>query len=890
MRSISRLWAVPLLGILVSTTACHDKDAPPAPPPSFTVGGTVAGLTGSVTLTNSGGDARTVTANGSFSFATQVAGNTAYSVAVSAQPANQTCTVTAGSGTVNSANVTSVAVNCVTDRFSVGGTLSGLSGNVTLANNGGDNLTRNADGTFTFATTLATAAAYNITVATQPANQTCTVANGTGNVAAANITSISVSCATYRVVASIGAAGGTVTHPDGAEVIIPAGALAQAIDIGVARSPAGWPTIESDLPTPSGAIYEFTPHGQFFQKPVVIRMPAPAGVSNPHTMMASLDLGWHEADVVPNGTKVEMERNTFSWAYTGACAGINSPPDPHFCSYPSGSAFATATPANSIIKTSNGLPALTLVGSAGTWNVDLNSVTSVNLTMSYQAPPDCASGSVTLKKWQSPQPPLVLADQPATLVNGRGTHTVAVPASNFADGINVFAYSFRCKRPNWNSPHGGADIIAFNGIRTAVGGFTVGGSVSGLSGAGLELQNGNREILAVPANSSTFVFTTPQIAGSSFFVRVRTQPAGANCLVANNSGTVSGNVTSIAVTCTPTQSNTAGFAIVANSNSNNFSLYSIQQLSGRLTPLGTTTSGSLPTAVAIAPNGIYTYVANGNGNSISAYRVVDPGAGSFQAIAAGSVSVPSPTALAIEPVQGRFLWSTSFGSPTTVKTFAINPTTGALTATDSVATDFAPRTIAAHPNGRFVYVAGQATNAAIAMYQVNATTGALTSIGSLSNITRPGISQSLAIAPSGQRAYVMDSLGTIARLTVNSTTGQMALSGFTPVNGASNGFSLVVHPTEKFLFATSSNVFGSSVHVYSIDATTGNLTILSTTTATPTSTSTLAINRGGDSLYVTNLTANTVTLFRVDSATGALTLIESQATGSQPLAVAVSTQ
>jgi len=64
--------------------------------------------------------------------------------------------------------------------YSVGGTLTGLSGSVTLANNGGDARTLNADGAFSFGTALATGAAYAVTVTAQPANQTCAVASGTG--------------------------------------------------------------------------------------------------------------------------------------------------------------------------------------------------------------------------------------------------------------------------------------------------------------------------------------------------------------------------------------------------------------------------------------------------------------------------------------------------------------------------------------------------------------------------------------------------------------------------------------------------------------------------------------------------------------------------------------
>ncbi len=65
--------------------------------------------------------------------------------------------------------------------YSIGGSLSGVSGTVVLQDNGADNLTVTANGTFTFATLLAPGAAYNVSVATNPTGQTCTVTNGIGH-------------------------------------------------------------------------------------------------------------------------------------------------------------------------------------------------------------------------------------------------------------------------------------------------------------------------------------------------------------------------------------------------------------------------------------------------------------------------------------------------------------------------------------------------------------------------------------------------------------------------------------------------------------------------------------------------------------------------------------
>ena len=142
----------------------------------------MSGLSGTVVLQDNGGDNLTLTANGTFTFATALAGGAAYAVTVKTNPASQTCTVSNGTGTIGSANITNVAVTCTSAAtYTVGGSVSGLSGTVVLQDNGGDNLTLTANGTFTFATALAGGAAYAVTVKTNPASQTCTVSSGTGH-------------------------------------------------------------------------------------------------------------------------------------------------------------------------------------------------------------------------------------------------------------------------------------------------------------------------------------------------------------------------------------------------------------------------------------------------------------------------------------------------------------------------------------------------------------------------------------------------------------------------------------------------------------------------------------------------------------------------------------
>ena len=167
---------------------------------TFTIGGTVSGLGGTgLMLQNNGGDDLGVSADGAFTFTTPLADGSAYDVAVLTQPTglSQTCTVANASGTLMGADVTNIAVTCTTDQFTVGGTVTGLNGSgLVLQNNGDDDLAIVADGAFTFATALGDGSAYNATVATQPTGpiQTCTVNNGSGTLAGANVTNVVVDC------------------------------------------------------------------------------------------------------------------------------------------------------------------------------------------------------------------------------------------------------------------------------------------------------------------------------------------------------------------------------------------------------------------------------------------------------------------------------------------------------------------------------------------------------------------------------------------------------------------------------------------------------------------------------------------------------------------------
>ncbi len=86
---------------------------------SFTIGGTVSGLAAGATLVlqNNGGDDLSITADGNFTFTSDLLDGSSYEVTVLSQPTspNHTCTVSNGSGIVAGSDVTNVSVTCEVD-------------------------------------------------------------------------------------------------------------------------------------------------------------------------------------------------------------------------------------------------------------------------------------------------------------------------------------------------------------------------------------------------------------------------------------------------------------------------------------------------------------------------------------------------------------------------------------------------------------------------------------------------------------------------------------------------------------------------------------------------------------------------------------------------------
>lgn len=358
-----------------------------------------------------------------------------------------------------------------------------------------------------------------------------------------------------RVTAVIGPAGGTVTGPDGAQVVIPPGALRSNTTIGIARSGAGAPMRDAFWPAPA-ATYEFTPHGIAFETPVTIRLPVPAGTTGPTAWMASTDADWQESEATLAGGFASVQRNTFSWGMVIAACSSNpaDPPNPDRCFSPRGHTSVVANPGN----------ALTLTGysnahtsSGGSYRLD--AAATLTFTAVYNLWPSCASARVTMVRRQldrNPQVVETLYDQ-ANLGLTQGAHggrgaggtTVLPPLSlsHLDQGRHVVATYVACQRGDGFQARYYDAIVINVAVPVPTTTQTIGGTVSGLNGT-VVLRNNGGDDRSVSADGA-FTFATPVGTGVPYNVTVATHPSGQVCTVQNGSGTAHTDINNVAVTC-----------------------------------------------------------------------------------------------------------------------------------------------------------------------------------------------------------------------------------------------------------------------------------------------------------------------------------------------------
>jgi len=513
----------------------------------YTVGGVVTGLAGGSTLVlqDNGGDNLTLTASGGFTFATPLASGAMYSVTVLTQPTNQSCTVTGATGTVGGSNVTGLTVTCTTVGFTVGGTVTGLSGTVVLQDNGGDNLTLTANGAFTFATALAAGGMYSVTVQSQPTMpvETCTVTAGTGTVAGASITSVVVTCSavTYTVGGTLTglAQGDTVTLQDNG-----------GDSLAVAANGA----FTFATPVASGAAYAVTvlnETGPSSQTCTVTASSGTVGAANVTSVQVACATGSYKVGGTVSGlnagSSVVLEdngANDLTISSNGAFAFTTS--------LASGQMYAVTVVTQPSMQSCSVSAATGTVGGGPVTSVVVNC--GADFTVGGTVAGLAAGDTLALKNNG--------ANSFFVSTNGSFAFPTPVPTGSMYD-VTVVAnpavpVTETCTTMSAQGQT--ASGVVGNGNVTSVAitctptPFAVGGTITGL-GAGdtVVLQDNGGDNLTVTSSSSTFAFPTSVASGANYNVTVLTNPSSPvaqTCAVTAGSGTVgTGPVSSVVVTC-----------------------------------------------------------------------------------------------------------------------------------------------------------------------------------------------------------------------------------------------------------------------------------------------------------------------------------------------------
>jgi 6-phosphogluconolactonase len=274
---------------------------------------------------------------------------------------------------------------------------------------------------------------------------------------------------------------------------------------------------------------------------------------------------------------------------------------------------------------------------------------------------------------------------------------------------------------------------------------------------------------------------------------------------------------------------------------------------GTLTQIGgpPLATGDFPHHVDVDPRGRFVYVANHNSPFLSGYRINQDGS-----------LAPMNTLVAGSPVTGLTL-----------------PPDPAEAGSHSSVID---------QSGQFLYVvAGPETGApsTLKAYRIDTNQGA--TLGNLTALTGAGSSfpvgvhaHNITLSPNNLFVYVAsDGSGEVHAFRRDTSTGALTPAG-PAITGLNAPAAVTVSPDSRFLYATVLN----SVEVFSIDQTSGALTRVAPPTPFTTGNGphSITIHPDGRTLYTANLNTNDVTVLRVDTNTGTLTVLENEPTGGSP--------
>ena len=327
------------------------------------------------------------------------------------------------------------------------------------------------------------------------------------------------------------------------------------------------------------------------------------------------------------------------------------------------------------------------------------------------------------------------------------------------------------------------------------------------------------------------------------------------------------------------------FAYVANRHDNTISMYTANNRTGQLRPIGYVASGRQPDAIVVAPSNKFAYVTNNQDNTVSVF-LIDPVSGLLNLNADLTTATGNiPNALVLTPA-GNFAYVAN--DDNTISGYAVNTSSGTLTPLSGSPFPAGDVTlsIAVSPNGKFVY-AVNAVDGNISGYQINASTGALTAAPG-SPFTAGSLPWAITVDPSGKFVYAANfGDGTVSAYSINSSTGALTPITGSPYATGSEPVAVAVDLSGRYIYLSNSGA--GSISAFSINPSSGALTSV-TGSPFPTPASdplSLTVDTTNQFLYVGDPGADNISTFTINSASGALSLLKVAPARVGPVAAAV---
>jgi 6-phosphogluconolactonase (cycloisomerase 2 family) len=375
---------------------------------------------------------------------------------------------------------------------------------------------------------------------------------------------------------------------------------------------------------------------------------------------------------------------------------------------------------------------------------------------------------------------------------------------------------------------------------TSTDGYTLGGTVAGLTGNGLVLGMTGGSDLPVETNGA-FAFPGSLASGTTYSISIKHQPAVRReiCTVTNGSAVVgTTDISNVSVNCTIA----VGFVYVVDEN-NQIAVYGINPGTGAPIPDGSfaipPSGGNAPPVgvMVAAPGGNYLYVLSQEPNQISTFAI-DPNQGGLTPINAPVATAVGSARMVMSP-NGAFLfvYNIQTNNIQTVQTFTVDPATGALTPAGTVQLQNTNCTAEICPGGgdfavrsdsKYLYLLtydGANDTTSVTPYAIDPVTGRLTS-GTAITFPTNAAGTSMSIDPLGRFLYVAKAVSPDRTYDGTSQSATVVSYILDPLSGApapgsstvvANGASwMAPDPTGEYLYVIYSGCCASYSNVIAL--------------------------------------------------------------------------